>query len=258
MNYDHLLEKFENEIDENHLTITGPPRFDHFVHEERIPTKEELLRYLGWSTADTPLPLLHFATTELYPFEYIIREVHRAQQRRNIPAALLYASVHPGGDMSKHHHYTKYGAHVKYSFGRRERGVLPEFTYVPTMAEVYLLIALWKYSGVLINQSSTVAIESMAADVPVINVTYGQPFDWVGWRRSMVYRDFAQHYRYITDQGGTTLVRRPRELVDEINHSLKNPHHKQKERRQTLLHLISHADGKNSERLISYLKTCAA
>ncbi len=258
MNYDHILKKFAEEIDSTHLTITGPPRFDHFAHVERIPSKEELIRYLGWGVEKASLPLLHFATTELYPFEYIIREVHRAQKKSKIPSALLYASVHPGGDISKHQHYTKYGAQVKYSFGRRENSPLPQFAYLPTAEEIYMLIALWKHTAVLINQSSTVAIESMAADIPVINVTYGQPFDWVGWRRSMVYRDFQQHYQYITDYGGTTLVQHPRQLVTEINRSLENPQHKQAERRQTLLHLITHADGKNSERFISYLKACAA
>lgn len=259
MNYDHILASFGKEIDAAHLTITGPPRFDYFAHTDRIPTKAQLLRYLDWPEADPALPLLHFATTELYPFEYIIRSIREAIDRGRLPGdMLLYASVHPGGNMKRHEHYKKYGVRVKYSFGRREGNSRREFAYLPTDEEIYMLIALWQHTSVLINQSSTTAIESMASDTPVINVKYGRPFDWFGWRRSMVYRDFQQHYRYITDQGGTRIVKNPRQLVSQINQYLNNPALEQAERQATLARIITYTDGSSSQRLIDYLKKCAA
>ena len=259
MNQAHVAEKFSDEIDPARIVITGPPRFDYFTHASRIPTKEQLFSYLGWPQAPESARLLHFATTELYPFEYIIRATRAAIDRTALPKdLLLYASVHPGGDMSRHQHYTKYGVHVKYSFGRRERSVVPEFAYLPTTEEIYLLIALWRHAGVLVNQSSTVAIESMAADTPVINVTYGRPLDWWRWRRSMVYRDFAQHYRYITEHGGTRLVSNPRQLVEQLRQYLADPTADHTARQATLAHMITYTDGSSSERLLKYVKKCAA
>lgn len=259
MNYEHLLRSFPDEVAANRLAITGPPRFDYFAHTSRIPSRPELLAYLGFDHVTSDAPLLHCATTELYPFEYIIKAIHQAIATRQLPVeTLLYASVHPGGDMAKHRQYAHYGARVKYSFGRRDNSPLPEFSYLPTEEEIYYLIALWRHTTVLVNQSSTVALESMAADRPVVNVKYGQPWDWLNWHRKTVYRDFKQHYRYITEEGATTIVHTKRELIAAIAAYLKNPELRQAQRQKTLTKLISYTDGNNGQRLIEYLKQCAA
>jgi CDP-glycerol glycerophosphotransferase (TagB/SpsB family) len=266
MNRDHLLKSFGKAIPAERITITGPPRFDYFFHSDRIPSREKLLAYLGFADAAATQPLLHCATTELYPFTYIIKDLHQAITNHDLPVdTLLYASVHPGGDISRHKHLEKFGARVKYSFGRRAKILLPEFAYLPTEEEIYHLIALFKHASVLINQSSTVAIESFAADVPIINVAYGQPWDWLrwprhgrGWRRSAVYRDFQQHYRYITEEGATSLVKNKNDLIAATSTYLADSSWHRAERQVTLKKIISYTDGSNSQRLIDWLKRCAA
>jgi CDP-glycerol glycerophosphotransferase (TagB/SpsB family) len=159
--------------------------------------------------------------------------------------------------MAKHRIYEQYGVTTRYSFGRRESAPHPNFLYLPTLAEIYYLVALFRHSSVLINQSSTVAIESMMADVPVINVTYGQPFDWWRWYRSMVYRDFNQHYRYITNRAATNLVRSPRSLINAVNSCLSNPAILHQQRSAAVADLVTYADGNNSSRLIELVKKIA-
>lgn len=259
MNYDHVAKIYNQEIDRSRLAITGPPRFDFFYHFDRIPSRDKLFSYLGFASEPHDIPLLHCATTELYPFGYIIKSLHDAAAAGLIsPPPILYASVHPGGDIKKHQTYTKYNAWVKYSFGRRDLILHPDFAYLPTDEETYLLIALFKHTSVLINQSSTVAIESMAADVPVINVAYGRPFDFLGWRRSGVYRDFKQHYRYITSGHATALAGNSQELIAAVQTYLADPalHHAQ--RQATLKSLITYTDGGNGRRLLNFVKQCAA
>lgn len=257
-NYDHLLNNFAAEVNADQVAITGPPRFDYFTHANRIPTYTQLVAYLGFTEAPPETPLFHCATTELYPFDYILKSIRRALRRHILPVdSLLYVSVHPGGNLKKHEHYQKYGAKVKYSFGRRDKVFLPEFSYLPTNEEIYLLIALWQHASILINQSSTVALESMAADTPVVNVKYGRAFDWFGWRRSGVFRDFKQHYRYITNEGGTTIVNNSRELIAAIAAYLQNPGLNHTQRKKTVTKLISHVDGQNGRRLLDFIKQCA-
>lgn len=266
MNRDHILKRFGTAISPERITITGPPRFDYFFNSERIPSREKLLVYIGFTEASATQPLLHCATTELYPFTYIVKELRRAITNHDLPVdTLLYASVHPGGDIGRHNHLEKFGARVKYSFGRRTNSPLPDFAYLPTTEEAYYLVALFKYAAVLINQSSTVAIESFAADVPVVNVAYGQPWDWFrwprhgrGWRHSAVYRDFQQHYQYITKEGATSVVGNPRELTTATAAYLATPSRHRPERQATLKKMISYTDGNNSQRLIDWLKQCAA
>lgn len=253
---DHLLRIFPQLLPEQ-ISIVGSPRLDVFAKTDGIPSRRELFEYLQ-------LPydggkLLHIATTELYPMEYIVKTIRRAVTAGKLPRSThLYASVHPGGDMSKHDRYaTKYNVKVRYSFGRRNNAPLPEFLYNPTPSEAAMLVALFRHADVLINHSSTVALESMLADTPVINVKYGQPLDWWRWYRSMVYRDFQQHYADIVRGGGTTIVTRPRDLIAAVATYLDHPEHKRQERRETMENMITYTDGSASRRLLDSIKTTA-
>jgi len=253
-NKDHILKIFPGFSSDN-ITITGPPRFDYFAHEPDIPSKEQLLNYLELPTDDLSAPLIHFATTELYPFEYIIRQIYLGIQKNKLTSRpLLYASVHPGGDIANHSSYAQYNVRVRYSFGRLDNPPHPDFAYLPTTREMLFLVSLFKHSGLLINQSSTVAIESMRCDVPVINVKYGQQFDWLRWYRSMVYRDFKQHYRYITDHNAAIQVNSRRSLIPTVNQYLSQPNLHQNQRLQTTKKLITYTDGSSSKRLIQCAK----
>ncbi|MAF80516.1 hypothetical protein CL628_00720 [bacterium] len=252
MNKEHLLAVVPGVTDEM-ITITGPPRFDYFAHHDRIPSRNDLGKYLELDGKESCL--IHCATTELYPFTYVIEALAQARDGNKLSGPVeLYASVHPGGDIAKHRVYESFGARVRYSFGRRDTALHPDFKYVPTDEETYMLIALFTHTSVLVNQSSTVAIESMAADVPVINVKYGKPWDWLGWRRSMVYRDFQQHYLYITDEGGTSIVKSTRELVTAVNAYLDDPALHKAERMRTLQKMITHTDGSCGTRLLDVIR----
>lgn len=250
---DHLLRVFP-ELDATKIFIVGVPRLDIFADDERIPTKEQLYAYLSLPNMDWPL--IHIATTELYPMEYVVREIVSAQHRGLVPRNVyLYASVHPGGDMQKHRDYAqRYGITIRYSFGRHEVPGIPSFIYNPTSAEGYMLTALFKHAHLLVNHSSTVAIESMLADVPVINIRYGRRFDWWRWRRSMVWRDFQQHYADIIRSGGTSVARNPREFISFIQHYLAHPEYKRAQRRLAITQMITFTDGSASRRLLDRIK----
>jgi len=255
MNRDHIGRVFP-QVNDDRIRITGAPRFDYFTHQDRVPSKHEVLAYTGLPS-ESNLKILHGATTELYSFEYILAALAEAKASRALVApTALYASVHPGGDMNRHQ-YDSYGAVTRYSFGRREKATHPNFSYLPTDEEIYMLVALFKHTDVLVNQSSTVAIESMACDVPVINVKYGKPMDWWGWHRSMVYRDFQQHYRYITEEGGTTIVKNKKRLIAAVNRYLENPAHEREQRAKTVRKMITYTDGSASKRLLDFAKELA-
>lgn len=256
MMHDHLYRIFP-ELKPDQVSIIGAPRFDFFTHTDRIPTKADLLNYLD--LPNDGKPLMHIATTELYPMEYIVETIDTAVKAGQLPAMHLYASVHPGGDMQKHKQYAeKYNVRVRYSFGRRDNAPLKEFLYNPTMKEVYMLIALFKHTDVLVNHSSTVAIESFFCDVPVVNVKYGIAWDWWRWYRSMVYRDFKQHYLDITREGATDIVKSPQQLVQAIKEALDQPAAKRAQRAKTLQKMITYTDGSSSQRLLDLIKQHAA
>ena len=247
---EHLLRAFP-ELQENQVSISGAPRLDYFWHHDQIPSKDDLYAYLGIS--DSAKKLIHVATTELYPMDYLVQALAKAK----LPCPIqLYASVHPGGDIKKHERYAnKYNVSLKYSFGRQENAAHPDFRYNPSLKDIYMLVALFKHSSVLVNHSSTVAIESFAANVPVINVKYGKSFDWWRWYRSMVYRDFQQHYNDIVNDGATKVVTNKKQLINALRNYLQHPEEDQQNRAKTLQKMIMITDGTASEKMYMFIKS---
>ncbi|HSX24663.1 MAG TPA: hypothetical protein VLG69_01720, partial [Candidatus Andersenbacteria bacterium] len=198
---EHLMRVFPN-VSEDRIAIIGAPRMDYFSHKDRIASKHEVYSAFGFE--DMSRPLIHIATTELYPMGYIgktIRHAITANVIQNEP--YMYASVHPGGVLEKHQELADAGAVVRFSPGRKDSIPIPSFRYAPTEKDIYFLLGVFTHANVLVNHSSTVALESMIADVPIINVKYGMPLDWWRWYRSMVYRDFQQHYADLISDDAT-------------------------------------------------------
>lgn len=250
INKQHLLRAFP-ELSPEQVTAIGSPRLDLFFHEENIPSRKELLKYLGFS--DLSRPLIHFSTTELYPMDYVVKAI-----AEKFPNTNLYASVHPGGNMANHEALKQSGAVVKFSFGRHPENPLEEFKYNPTLEELYMLVALFKHNNLLINHSSTTAIESMLADVPVINVKYGRPLDWWRFSRSPVSQDFREHYVDVVSDGATKVVKNKRQLIQAAKDYLDHPESQRAERAKTLKKMITTTDGTASQKVFQKIKQCAA
>jgi hypothetical protein len=250
---DHLLREFP-ELTPERVSVTGSPRLDAFRHLDKIPSREQLFAYIG---LDPTKRLLHLVTVELYDISHVAEQIGEAKQRGRLPAALqLYASMHPGsGEPNLHRHWAeKYGYTLKYSFGRRESAPHPDFRFNPTMEEVYLLVALWKETDVMVNFSSTAALESLLADRPAIGVMFGKPWDGWRWRRSAVVRDFREHYQDLVRGGGVRIVERRRDLLPAINDSLAHPEKDRDGRRKSCEIIMTTLMGDASAKTLDVLR----
>ncbi len=237
-------------ISEENILVIGAPRLDYFAQHDKIASKESVYKTLGFE--DLSRPFVHISTTELYPMEYLVKTIRRGIDNGSIPKnPYMYASVHPGGSIERYKNFEQYGVTVRFSPGRRENSTIPSFKYVPTEEDVFLLAGIFSHAGVLINHSSTTALESLIAHVPVVNVRYGMMFDWWNWRRSMVYRDFKQHYKDLISDGATYVVRSNQELLNSIRDALINPHAKDIERNITVKKMITTTDGTASEKVLN-------
>lgn len=249
---DHLREIFRD-LEQDRIRVIGAPRLDYFSHNDKIPSKKDTYRLLGFE--DTSRPMFHFATTELYPMDYILEIVISAVKKGWIKAnPCMYASVHPGGNMEHHKRLIELGATVRYSFGRSHNAIIPEFAYNPTEQDVYNLVGVFTNASLLINHSSTVALESLISGVPVINVQYGKSGDWIRWYRSMVYRDFHQHYKDLISNGATYVVRNRNEFIKAINEALEHPKEKEVAKRETVKKMITTTDGTAGQKVLDVIK----
>lgn len=252
---DHLLRIFPV-LRPEQVVVIGAPRFDYFSHHDQIPSEDELRNYLG---VPPDGKLIHFSSTELYPMDYIVKTIKRSQADQPAASPLhFFVSVHPGGDLAHHQSMAKYGALIGYSFGRQPVSPVPDFRYNPSVKDIYMHVALFKYSAMLINQSSTTVMESLLADVPIINVAFGKKFDWWHWYRSMVYRDFFQHYADVIMSRATSLVKNRRELVRACYTYLEHPECQRAERAAAIKKMITTVDGTASLKVLNFIKLCAA
>lgn len=251
LNSDHLHRLFP--LAANRVIIIGAPRFDYLAAPQNLPSKREVLAALR--IPDAAKKLIHIATTELYPSDYILQALHRARGQALPRDFNLFVSVHPGGSLARHAPYARScRAYIAYSFGRRARPLYPDFQYAPTLADTKLHAALFKHADLLINHSSTVTIESAVADTPVINVKYGRPLDWWRWYRSMVYRDFKQHASIIVESKATRVVTSQSELISAAADYLLHPEHDRASRAQLANSLITYTDGQAARRLLDLIK----
>lgn len=248
---EHLMRIFPD-IAQERIAIIGAPRLDYFSQKDKIASKEEVYKQLGFT--DTNRPFIHIATTELYPMEYIVKTIKEGIDSGVIANnPYLYASVHPGGSLEKYKPFENYGVTVRFSSGRRENITLPSFRYAPREADIYFLAGVFSHASVLINHSSTVALESLITSVPVVNVKYGKTFDWWNWYRSMVYRDFQQHYDDLVSDGATYIATSKKELVDSIIDASNNPHAKDAARAITVKKMITTTDGTASKQVLDFI-----
>lgn len=246
------MQKLFSDLAPERISVIGAPRLDYFWRDDAIPSKEKVYDLLGFS--DTSKPFIHFSTTELYPMDYVVETIAKAIRNNVLPDTYLYASVHPGGDVQNHENLKTLGATVRYSFGRVEAPPHPSFAYIPTESDILNLVGVFKHAGLLINQSSTTALESLVAGVPVVNVQYGRSLDWWRWYRSMVYRDFKQHYADLVRDNATYLVHSNRELVQATKKALQRPTAKHSEGVKTIQRMITTTDGTAGQKVLTEIK----
>lgn len=237
---------------DNQIHIVGSPRLDYFWHKDKIPSREELCHYLN---VDPKKKLIHIATVELYDISYVVKIIAEARDQGKIKMPVeIYCSVHPGGDITKHEQYARIcKAKLRYSFGRNDSVLHPLFKYNPTDQDMYMLVSLWINSDLMVNFSSTAAIESMLGDTPTINVMFGKPFDFWRWRKSAVYRDFKEHYKDIITERGTTVVKNKKQFLAAINQYLVRPDLNREGRRKTCQKMLTFLDGQSSERVFNLI-----
>lgn len=248
---EHLMQTFPN-IERESIAVIGAPRLDYFTHKDKIAIKKEI--YAAFGFEDTSRPFIHLATTELYPMQYLAKTLYKGIQAHKIPnRPYLYASIHPGGQVEKYKAFEEYGFTVRRSPGRNDAISIPSFKYAPTEKDMYFLIGVFTHAAVLLNHSSTVALESLMTGVPVININYGMPLDWWRWRRSMVVRDFQQHYHDLISDGATYVVTSKKQLVSCVADALNNPHAKDAAQGITVKKMITTTDGTAGKQVLDFI-----
>jgi len=102
---------------------------------------------------------------------------------------------------------------------------------IPTMADVHDLKSVLQYSVININMLSTMSLDFMLFDKPVINTVFGNPIN--GLANDQRFLQYA-HIENVVDSGATYISKNDEELIVNINQALSAPDAKLAQQRELL------------------------
>ena len=123
---------------------------------------------------------------------------------------------------------------------------------VPSEEDVIDLRAILEYVDLNINMCSTMSLDFMLFDKPVINTVFGNPEN--GMYDDQRFLNFG-HFKKVVDSGAVTIANNEIELIDQINHVLNNPKERSKQRTAMVDLQISERLKGTSKRIVYSLDT---
>lgn len=121
---------------------------------------------------------------------------------------------------------------------------------IPSVTDVNDLKSVLKYSAVNINMLSTMSLDSMLFDKPVINTVFGNESN--GLANDQRFLNFA-HIEYVVNSEATYIAKNKEELINAINQSLSNPNNKLEQQKELLKLQIGASLEGTSKRIVKVL-----
>jgi hypothetical protein len=127
----------------------------------------------------------------------------------------------------------------------------------PSVQETIKFVNLLTHCDILISAASTLSLDGVCFDRPLINIGFGVLLDRKTDADMSYLLYIAEHMQWVLKTGAVDVVYSYQELFNRINDYLRNPAIKQAERKQLLNELCFKVDGHSSERLVGALTLLA-
>ena len=239
-----------HEFRPEHLFVSGPPQFDHYVDRSAYLSREEFFR--KWKL-DPGKRLITYTTgtVGMFPFEdenvAVLYEKVRAGAFRE-PCQLL-VRLHPKDVYNLYQRFENKPDLILQLPGRRGK---TSDSWNPSREDMYGLAETMAYSDVVVNIASTITIDAACFDTPVVNVAYdASPLVPPDKAARRIYG--FNHYRKIVETGGVKIANNIEETVDYIQRYLDNPGLEAEGRKRIREEQCFKFDGKAGERIGKYL-----
>ena len=242
----------------NNIHVVGTPQFEPYVMEEYDISKEELYSQLGldihkktvyYSCGDVSTSKLdpfyiekiaHFIiTNKISDVNFVVRTSPAEDESRFIELKKKYPTIvwnFPNWELTRTNHTETWSQRV------------------PSVEDLKTLKGLLKFTDVNINMCSTMSLDFMLFDKPVINAVYGNEEN--GLYNDQKYLNYV-HFDRVVKSKAVIVVKEDGEFVKAINNALSNPIEFQKERKKILEIQIGTPLEGTSKRIVKALKELA-
>jgi hypothetical protein len=242
--WNHKIKKdllsFYPAINKKNVFVTGTPQFDFHFNKQFIDSKEKLYKFLKISQEKK---IILYSTGMAYytPKEYVIvKEIEKVL--REIDENLqLVVRIYAKDDNTEYYKLREENANISIPDHFWELNHL-----TPTIKDITLFNSLINHCSIGINVASTVSLDLVILNKPVINIAFNPPGENVYPNDYEKIYDF-DHYQPIVKSEAISLVKNVKDLELEIIRYLESPSYKEKERKALVNNFFGEEIKKNKK-----------
>lgn len=123
---------------------------------------------------------------------------------------------------------------------------------VPSFEDIRDLRSVLEYCDLNINMCSTMSLDFMLFDKPVINTVFGNPEN--GLFNDQKYLNYV-HFKRVVDSGAVVIAKDEAELIQSINQAMENPSERAVQRKSLIDLQVSEALAGTSKRIAQALRS---
>ncbi len=236
--------------------VVGAPQFDALRQERFYRTREEFCMNQG---LDPGLPIIVYAVgspnflKEHHGAVYLAQRIAEGALG-NVQMLVRPHPIHDNAEMKEL--FDPYKPVTKLQITPNAGKAVNERSQ--DEKQMVEWINTFRHADVVVNLSSTVAIDAAIFDTPVVNLDFDpQP----GQKDQQLIKDINHlwtHFKPVAESGGVYLVNDYEELVGAVKEYLANPELHREERRRMAEYVCGFVDGKCGERMADAILDFAA
>lgn len=236
-------------ISKEKIRVVGFPQFDMYRDTSIISSRESYCKRKNFNPTK---PILFFGSEGNWSVGdiKIVNDIIDARKEGRIPDCNILIRPHFGH--VKRHPYGQFDniPRVYIDDGYRTSDFFYD-EWDPTVDDMIDFTNSLYHSALLITFASTLALDAVCFDKPIIAVRYGVRYIEGKDRSDLLYK--TDHYKWVLQTDGVSLVNSKNELFSTMSKYLKNPEFKRNERKKLCDALCYKVDGRSSDRIVHEL-----
>lgn len=246
-----LLHFYPN-VREGNVKVVGTPQFEPYVMSKYETTAEDFYRKFRLD-ADTKIICYSCADVSIGQNDpIVISAIANAIKNKSITCGVqLIVRTSPAEDDSRFKAIKDEFPEIIWNVPKwiltRENHAETWSQRIPSEEDIKDLRSLLEYVDLNINMCSTMSLDFMLFDKPVINAVFGNPGN--GLYNDQRFLNFV-HFKKVVDSQSVTVAKNVTELITQINDALSNPRERTMERKAMVDLQISEPLVDTSKRIV--------
>jgi CDP-Glycerol:Poly(glycerophosphate) glycerophosphotransferase len=258
--WSHLMQSellyFYPKVKKDKVKVVGTPQFEPYVMPKYESTPDE---FYAKFQLDANLKTICYSCADVSiggNDSIVIRAIANAIQKNAIATKVqLLVRTSPAEDDSRFKALQTEYPEIRWNVPKwiltRDNHAETWSQRIPSEEDIKDLRSLLEYVDLNINMCSTMSLDFMLFDKPVINTVFGNPEN--GLYNDQRFLNF-DHYKKVVDSQSVTIAKNETELIDQINQALRQPEERTSQRKAMIDLQVSEPLEGTSERIALTLR----